>query len=445
MPDGSDGSSGAGGKEKERLCDFCENSLRVGQKCSSCKTNYIHNKCLEVVVKAGKIEDKKLWQCKFCNIGQWDSSDSSNEDATIIELESNNEVITDSDVYKENDYLKEKVKLLNKIIKELENVNSLQKQRIEYLERFNSETANDSTATKHKDVLSYSGMVKKLPLPASKNTENTLIVKPVDKTSPGVTCEQVKQAVDPASLSIEVNKIITRKDGSLVINCKDKDSLNKLQSNIVQKIVSRENLSTRNSLILFFFTHGSSNDTLMTNDGTIEAKQMWKILGEHKDLQNKPKLFVFQACKGNDISTSFDKKMHENKHYSISSISLSDYPLPPDVLLCYSSVEGMKAYRNTVKGSWFIQEVCRNFMMYGRRDDVISLFTRVAKCVSTYTHIETKQMPSFISTLSRKFYLSKSKDRSNKIAIHEQYHKIYTALKEIETRIEIYEKNHNIK
>ncbi|KAI4470577.1 caspase [Holotrichia oblita] len=216
---------------------------------------------------------------------------------------------------------------------------------------------------------------------------------------------------------------------------------------ILEKIneISRENLSTRNSLILFFFTHGSSNDTLMTNDGTIEAKQMWKILGEHKDLQNKPKLFVFQACKGNDISTSFDKKMHENKHYSISSISLSDYPLPPDVLLCYSSVEGMKAYRNTVKGSWFIQEVCRNFMMYGRRDDVISLFTRVAKCVSTYTHIETKQMPSFISTLSRKFYLSKSKDRSNKIAIHEQYHKIYTALKEIETRIEIYEKNHNIK
>ncbi|KAK9727583.1 hypothetical protein QE152_g19082 [Popillia japonica] len=62
MPDESDGSSSASAKDKEKLCDFCENSLRVGQKCSSCKTNYIHNKCLEIVVKAGKIEDRKLWQ-----------------------------------------------------------------------------------------------------------------------------------------------------------------------------------------------------------------------------------------------------------------------------------------------------------------------------------------------------------------------------------------------
>lgn len=105
----------------------------------------------------------------------------------------------------------------------------------------------------------------------------------------------------------------------------------------------------------------------------------------------------------------------------------------------------MKAYRHIYNGTWFIQEICRNFLMYGRRDDVVSLFARVAKCVSTYTYEYTKQMPVLISTLSRKFYLSKSKDRRNKIAIYDQYHKIYTALKEIEANIANYEKNHHQK
>lgn len=99
----------------------------------------------------------------------------------------------------------------------------------------------------------------------------------------------------------------------------------------------------------------------------------------------------------------------------------------------------MKAYRNIEKGSWFIQEVCRNFLMYGRRDDVVALFTRVAKCVSTYTHKRTKQMPVLVSTLSRKFYISINKDRTNKLAIHELHTKVCNAVNELNKAIANYE------
>lgn len=74
------------------------------------------------------------------------------------------------------------------------------------------------------------------------------------------------------------------------------------------------------------------------------------------------------------------------------------------------------SFRDTLKGSWFIQEFCKNALAYGKIEDVVSIVTRTAKCVANaYYVIEqsvlSKQMPTSISTLTRKFYLTSNKHR----------------------------------
>lgn len=98
--------------------------------------------------------------------------------------------------------------------------------------------------------------------------------------------------------------------------------------------------------------------------------------------------------------------------------------------------------RNPLSGTWFIQELCKNFSSYGRRDDVISLITRTIKCVcNNYYFVdediprdsreEQKQMPIFVSTLSKKFYLNRNKDRHLLLEIKRKQDNIYDMLKEV--------------
>lgn len=106
--------------------------------------------------------------------------------------------------------------------------------------------------------------------------------------------------------------------------------------------------------------------------------------------------------------------------------------------------------RNIVHGTWFIQELCKNFSAYGRRDDVISLLIRTTKCVANgYFYIQKfanedeadskrikKQMPIFVSTLTKKFYLTKSKDRNLVLNVIENQKDILNGIKELHNKID---------
>ena len=109
---------------------------------------------------------------------------------------------------------------------------------------------------------------------------------------------------------------------------------------------------------------------------------------------------------------------------------------------------GNVSFRNTETGTFFIQEPCQNFTAYGRRDDLISLLTRTNKCVATYKVEEMnqvyKQMPMFVSTLTKKFYLTHSKDRNNILAIKEYKNKLETEVRKLLNGFEREGKRHRV-
>ncbi|KAI4467938.1 hypothetical protein MML48_2g00007963 [Holotrichia oblita] len=132
-------------------------------------------------------------------------------------------------IQRENKMLKSQILLLEKVIRELENVNMLQKRRIEFLERDQPKIMN--TTSENKMSPSYSAAVK------INNAKNILIVKPVNsKQTSSVTCQEIKHALNPVELSVEINNVVPRKDGSVMINCKDAKNIEILKSNITNKI-----------------------------------------------------------------------------------------------------------------------------------------------------------------------------------------------------------------
>lgn len=111
---------------------------------------------------------------------------------------------------------------------------------------------------------------------------------------------------------------------------------------------------------------------------------------------------------------------------------------------------GAQSYRNTEKGSWLIQEFCRNLTAFGRTEDVTSLLTRTAKCVANcYHHVDkqkiVKQMPTFISTLRRKFYLTKSKDRNFTLTLIEENKKLLKIVKNLQEQMQNLSQTQNLK
>ncbi|KAL3285179.1 hypothetical protein HHI36_019298 [Cryptolaemus montrouzieri] len=194
--------------------------------------------------------------------------------------------------------------------------------------------------------------------------------------------------------------------------------------------VLSEDLKEFNSLIVFFLTHGTNKNKLMTKDGAFSAISIWKLFTDNKDLKNKPKMFIFQACKGRNRNKP---EVKTKKHFLVPYTTFSvDYVLP-DMLVVFSSLEGSVSFRSGSSGSWFIQELCRNFSIYGRRDDVITLLLRTNKCVARNYVAEdgAQQIPVFISTLNKIFYLNRNKERSALLEFNQENDEILNLLKDL--------------
>ena len=81
-------------------------------------------------------------------------------------------------------------------------------------------------------------------------------------------------------------------------------------------------------------------------------------------------------------------------------------PAEADFLLAYSTVPGFVSWRNSEKGSWFVQALCEIFMTYAGQEDLLGMLVRVNRKVAqefqSYEH--KKQVPSPVVRLTKKVY-----------------------------------------
>ncbi|XP_064644040.1 caspase-8-like isoform X1 [Lineus longissimus] len=132
-----------------------------------------------------------------------------------------------------------------------------------------------------------------------------------------------------------------------------------------------------------------------------------------KQLIGMPKVFLIQACRGNDYQESAmpDKPGQQEEKADIDTALTKLYtPVDSDFLVAYSQTEGYVSFRNAEKGSWFIQTICDVFEQNYRYHHVLDMLTMVNREVSkkrTKTDLgkNVGQISCQVSTLRSNLFL----------------------------------------
>lgn len=229
MADDVDESSSQSDRNKKKRCEICLNNIRTGGiKCANgiCDV-LLHVKCFEAASKVFNLV-REDWRCCKCT-EIIEESDPEQGDMCESELSSDTNNNCVAFLRKEIVNLNTQIALLNKIIRGLENTNSLQSEKLQEL---SAKTVSTSVTDKSVKP-SYSGIVKS-NLHNAKDS-NVLIIKSSDRAiANSHVMHEIKNAVKPADHNIYVNstKLI---QGGLLVNCNDINSLDKLKNELVNK------------------------------------------------------------------------------------------------------------------------------------------------------------------------------------------------------------------
>uniref|UniRef100_A0A8C6UF69 Caspase-8 n=1 Tax=Neogobius melanostomus TaxID=47308 RepID=A0A8C6UF69_9GOBI len=160
--------------------------------------------------------------------------------------------------------------------------------------------------------------------------------------------------------------------------------------------------------ICCILSHGKKEVVFGTDKKTIPIKDVTRTFksSNNSPLTGKPKIFLIQACQGNDYQRGVVEKDLETDEGSVGSV-----PEEADVLVAIATVENCASFRNTAKGSWFIQSLCQQLREgCSRGDDIHSILQCVNSDVSQKEGSNLpgliKQMPEIRYTLRKKLLLS---------------------------------------
>lgn len=150
-------------------------------------------------------------------------------------------------------------------------------------------------------------------------------------------------------------------------------------------------------------------------------------------LASKPKLFFIQACqgdsmdggvilRGSDIDNDQSMLVHTdltlemdhndgqvNGTHSMQQIPYT-IPIHADFLIAYSTIAGFYSWRNPVNGSPFVNYLCMELRLNGKKHDILTLLTSMIRRVAVEFESnrpnepmmhKQKQIPCFTSMLTR--------------------------------------------
>lgn len=165
-------------------------------------------------------------------------------------------------------------------------------------------------------------------------------------------------------------------------------------------------------------SHGGS-DEIHGTDGEIRLSDIFSLFRSDicTTLAGKPKLFFVQACRGEDFDDGADinyTQMNVIDAQSGNALPEEEVklaiPEEADFLICYSTVSGYYSWRNSQKGSWYIQALVKVLDECGTVTEIKKIMTKVNKLVAyeyestAPKHARKKQIPSFNSKLTKDLY-----------------------------------------
>lgn len=180
-------------------------------------------------------------------------------------------------------------------------------------------------------------------------------------------------------------------------------------------------------LVAAILSHGDRNGILGV-DGesvTVEKITSYFVASECQELMNKPKIFIFQACRGNqretaccvaadckDTGAKGDSPLGKaassplEKEDGVRDSYFKVVPNMADYILAYSTMPGCVSFRNHISGSWFIQHLTDTLRELAATESFLDILTEVNRRVALETSDELEvQIPSPQFSLRYKLFL----------------------------------------
>uniref|UniRef100_A0A3Q3KF63 Caspase-6 n=1 Tax=Monopterus albus TaxID=43700 RepID=A0A3Q3KF63_MONAL len=181
--------------------------------------------------------------------------------------------------------------------------------------------------------------------------------------------------------------------------------------------------SDADCFLVVFLSHGE-DDHIYANDGKISIQDITSMFKGTKcsSLVGKPKIFILQACRGDKHDDpvmpcdAVDSEADTNE-VVVDASAIHTLPAGADFIMCYSVAEGYYSHRETINGSWYVQDLCELFQKYGDSLEFTRLLTLVNRKVSMRSvgkardqnAIGKKQVPCFASMLTKNLYFRPKK------------------------------------
>lgn len=186
------------------------------------------------------------------------------------------------------------------------------------------------------------------------------------------------------------------------------------------KIFKKKRVTLRIFLFLFLvviiLSHGEDGGLIYASDGR-EVSTEYLLRRFNNDscqpLKGKPKFFVFQACRGDDVDYGTIPELertdsqvcidqHDAKSFSKPVTTIAKDPSWEDMVILFATVPGFVANRNLYRGTWLIECLCFVFMNHAKDMDLRDMLDEVAKRLRDY---ESEQgFKQSCSYESRHFY-----------------------------------------
>nr|CRZ24914.1 BMA-CED-3 [Brugia malayi] len=191
----------------------------------------------------------------------------------------------------------------------------------------------------------------------------------------------------------------------------------------IQDFSKRPEHKHLDSCVVCVLTHGEHGELYGTDDVAISVLEFVSCLNARNcpALAHKPKLFFLQACRGQQYDRGFGTEFDGPDGYfdrwftcttsqpksSLPMEQKTKSPIEADILVSYATTPGYVSWRNSMKGSWFVQSICEVFAKYAKSTDILSMLTLVNKQVADAFESSSgsfKQIPDHSSRLRKAFY-----------------------------------------
>lgn len=187
---------------------------------------------------------------------------------------------------------------------------------------------------------------------------------------------------------------------------------------LIELIQQYTNLNKYNCFVAVFLSHGEG-ESLNCVDGKL--LNIDDIINSFKGdvcpaLAGIAKWFIIQACRGSEFNQEVEHDAPgDSTTCEIQSVKPISIPACADFLISYATAPGYYSFRNTQKGSWFIQSLCEVLKEFHYKEDVSSMMTRVNRKVALGHHTYrpdiqeyVRQMPCHVNMLTGALYLHKT-------------------------------------